>query len=86
MRCTHLNRVSEQCQGQTVAGSTLCAYHAGILEGRSASSLDEESDAPRGRRSRFPLIYRIAAALLALIFLLPFFETVKHAVQGWFNR
>jgi hypothetical protein len=81
MRCSQINRVGEQCRGQAVAGSGLCAFHAGILEDRSSGALDEDhADAPRPR-SRFPLIYRIAAGLLLLIFLLEFGQLIK----GWFD-
>lgn len=85
MRCTQVNRVGEQCRGQAVAGSELCAFHAGILEGRSSRALDDDADfqqsgRPR-RQSRFPLIYRIAAGLLVLAFLMQFAQIIK----GWFD-
>jgi hypothetical protein len=82
MRCAHINRIGEQCRGQVVINSRFCAYHAGILEGRSSSALDEEDELPARRRSRFPLIYRIAAGLLLLMFLLEFAQNIR----GWLNN
>ena len=79
MRCTQVNRVGEQCRGQAVAGSQLCAFHAGILEGRSSGGLDGETQP--GRQSRFPLIYRLAAGILLLLMLMEFFQVVR----GWFS-
>ena len=81
MRCTQINRIGEQCRDQAVAGSELCAFHAGILEGRSSSRLDEDTGAHAGQHSRFPFIYRLAAGLLLLIFLLEIVQLIK----GWFR-
>lgn len=81
MRCVHLNRVGEQCRGQVVAGSNLCAFHAGILEGRSASAWDERNDSTDRPKPLIPAIYRIAAALLLLIVFLEFAQTIR----GWFR-
>ena len=80
MRCTQVNRVGEQCRGQAVAGSRLCAFHAGILEGRSSGALDDGTEV-HGRRHRFPFIYRAAAALLLLAFLIEIVQLIK----GWFR-
>jgi hypothetical protein len=81
MRCTQINRVGEQCRGQAVAGSELCAFHAGILEGRTSSALDDDDVHQPRRQSRFPLIYRVAAGLLLLIFALE----IARTVRGWFH-
>lgn len=76
-----INRVGEQCRGQAVAGSQLCAFHAGILEGRSSGGLDGENLSRSGGQSRFPLIYRIAAGLLLLFMLMEVFQVIRD----WFN-
>ena len=81
MRCAHLNRVGEQCRGQVVAGSSLCAFHAGILEGRPTGAWDEQGEPANRRNPRIPAIYRIAAALLLLILFLEFAQTIR----GWFQ-
>ena len=74
MRCIHLNRVGEQCRDQAIQGSELCAYHAGILEDRVLGADDTESSQ---RRPRFPLLYRIAAALLLLLFLIEIMQNLR---------
>lgn len=80
MQCVHLNRVGEQCRGQAVAGSQLCAYHAGILEGRSSAALDGGRESGTARRPRIPLVFRVAAGLLLLGFVLEFVQVIR----GWF--
>lgn len=80
MRCEQIDRVGEQCQGQAVAGSRLCAFHAGILEGRTSGG-PEDDERGAGRRSRFPLIYRLAAGVLLLFFLLE----ILQLITSWFR-
>lgn len=81
MQCTQINRVGEQCRGQAVAGSQLCAFHAGILQGRAAGGGDDTREYRTGRQSRFPLIYRIAAGLLLVIFILE----LAQLIRDWFQ-
>ena len=72
MRCVHLNRVGEQCRDQALEGKEFCAYHARILEDYDPDSGVRE----RKPASRFPLIYRVAAALLLLLFAMQAYQTV----------
>ena len=85
MRCAHLNRIGEQCRDQAIATSQLCAYHAGILEGREMGSSSEDAHSSNlggmGRKSRFPFIYRVAAGLLLLIFLIE----IAQSLRGWLD-
>ncbi len=76
MRCVHLNRVGEQCRDQALEGSHLCPYHARILEGDDPDQRFEALEARRERTSRFPLIYRLAAAALLLLFVLQAYQTI----------
>ena len=81
MRCVHLNRVGEQCRDQALEGRQLCAFHARILED---DDLDSRQEAASGRRqglSRFPLIYRLAALTLLLIFVMEAFG----ALRSWLD-
>jgi len=78
----YLNRVGEQCRDQARLGSQLCAYHASILEGRDlADNRPLQTPASPGARttvpSRFPFIYRLAAALLLLIFIFNGFSMLR---------
>ena len=66
MRCVHLNRIGEQCRDQALEGKDFCAYHCRILEG-------EEPE----EKSPFPLIYRLAALALLLIFLISAYQRVR---------
>lgn len=66
MRCVHLNRQGEQCRDRALEGKDFCAYHYRILEG------EEPEDT-----SRFPLIYRMAALALLLIFLFQAYQTLR---------
>ena len=82
MRCVHLNRVGEQCRDQALEGRQLCPFHARILEDDDPDRR-LESMAGRGEStSRFPLIYRLAAVALLLIFLLDAFRTLRSWL-GW---
>ena len=76
MRCVHLNRVGEQCRDQALEGSQLCPYHARILEDDDPDRRLEVLESRSERTSRFPLIYRIVAALLLLLFALQGYQTV----------
>lgn len=76
MRCVHLNRVGDQCRDRSLEGGQLCAFHARILEDIDP---EERMDAASGRsesRSRFPLIYRLAALILLLLILLDTFGSI----------
>ena len=72
MRCVHLSRAGEQCRDQALEGRELCAYHARMLEDYDIDSGSSE----RRPASRFPLIYRVAAALLLLLFAMQAYQTV----------
>ena len=85
MRCVHLNRVGEQCRDQALPGRQLCAFHARMLEdfdSDDAGLRDEVLAGKRERASRFPLIYRLAALVLLLIFLLDTFPMLRSWL-GW---
>ena len=76
MRCVHLNRVGERCRDQALEGSQLCPYHARILEDDDPDRRLEVLESRSERTSRFPLIYRVVAALLLLLFALQGYQTV----------
>ena len=82
MRCVHLNRVGEQCRDQALDGRQLCPYHARILEDDDPESRLEALSGRGESRSRFPLIYRLAALALLLLFLLEGFGDVRSWL-GW---
>ena len=84
MRCVHLNRVGEQCRDQALGGRQFCAYHARLLEDFESddASRDEVLAGKRERTARFPLIYRLAAAILLFIFLLD----AVPMLRSWLSR
>ena len=82
MRCVHLNRVGEQCRDQALEGRQLCAYHARIFEDDDPETRREALSGGESRGSRFPLIYRIAAAILLVYFLLDAFSSIRSWL-GW---
>jgi len=77
VRCVHLNRVGEQCRDQALEGRQLCAFHSRILEDDDPEIRREAVSGRREGTSRFPLIYRVAALVLLLIFLLEAFEPIR---------
>jgi hypothetical protein len=82
VRCVHINRVGDQCRDQALEGRQLCAFHARILEDIDP---EERMDAASGRsesRSRFPMIYRLAALILLLLMLLDTFGSIR-TWMGW---
>ena len=80
MRCVRLNRIGEQCTDQALAGKKYCPYHSRILEDHDP---DLRLDALAGSRvSRFPVVYRLAAIALLLIFLYAAFQTSLR----WLSR
>ena len=81
MRCVHLNRAGEQCRDPALEDSQLCPYHARILEDHDPDGRLEVIEGS-GRTSRFPLIYRLAAIALLLLFLLQGYQTVL----SWLRR
>lgn len=85
MRCAHRNRIGEQCRDQATANSQLCAYHAGIFEGREMGSSSEDTHSSNsggmGRQSRFPFIYRVAAGLLLLLFLIEIAQSLRGGLD-----
>ena len=82
MRCLHLNRVGEQCRDQALDGHQLCAFHSRILEDDDPEMRRESGSTGRGGVSRFPLIYRLAALALLLIFLLNAVGSIRSWL-GW---
>ncbi|MBI4480418.1 MAG: hypothetical protein HY651_10385 [Acidobacteria bacterium] len=81
MRCVHLNRVGEQCRDQALEGRQLCAFHSRILEDDDPAAR-QEADSGGEKSSGFPLIYRLAALVLLLIFLLEAFDPIRSWL-GW---
>jgi hypothetical protein len=77
LRCVHLNRVGDQCPDQALEGRQLCAFHARLLEDYDSDAAGEPAAAESERRSRFPVIYRLAALLLLLILLMQTFGSVR---------
>jgi hypothetical protein len=82
LRCVYLNRVGEQCRDQALEGRQLCAYHARIFEEDDPEARRDALSGGGERASRFPLIYRLAAALLVLYFLLDAFSSIRSWL-GW---
>jgi hypothetical protein len=74
--------VGEQCRDQALEGRQLCPYHARILEDDDPESRLEAITGASERASRFPLIYRMAALALLLIFLLDGFGALRSWL-GW---
>jgi hypothetical protein len=77
MRCLHLNRVGEQCRDQALAGRELCPFHARILEDDDPEARHEALSSRGEGTSRFPMIYRLAAAILLLYFLVEAFGSIR---------
>ena len=71
MRCVYLNRRGEQCPAEAVDGNEFCADHRPFL--------DAEETEPKNAR---PLLYRLAALVLLLIFLFNAYQTVR----AWLGR
>jgi hypothetical protein len=82
VRCVHLNRVGDQCRDQALEGRQLCAFHARILEDDDPEMRREGVSGRREGISRFPLIYRLAALALLLLFLLDGFRVLRSWL-GW---
>ena len=66
MRCMHLGRRGEQCPEQAMLGSNFCASHSPLLDAEV-----------REDRKRFPFVYRLAAFVLLLIFVLQGYQTLR---------
>ena len=77
MRCVHLNRVGEQCRDQALEGRQLCPFHARILEDEDPDVRLEAGSGHREATSRFPLIYRLAALGLLLLFLFDAYRALR---------
>lgn len=71
MRCMHLDRRGWQCSAEALEGSEFCADHRPFLGA-------EETEPNSGR----PLLYRLAAFVLLLIFLFNAYQTVR----AWLGR
>ena len=67
MRCLYLYRSGDQCPYRAMEGSDFCADHLPVPEPEMASS-------PSGR----PLLYRLAALILLLIFLMNAYQTLRQ--------
>jgi hypothetical protein len=76
MRCVHLNRIGEQCRDQALEGGQLCPYHTRIFEDEDLDQRFEVVEGRRDRVSRYPLIYRLAAGALLLLFVMQIYQTV----------
>jgi hypothetical protein len=68
VRCMHLDESGGQCPMEAVEGTQLCADHTRFL--------DSESEPAR----RTPLLYRLVALTLLLIFLYNYYQIV---LSGW---
>lgn len=77
MRCVHLNRVGDQCPDQALQGRQLCAFHSRMLEDYDPEAAGEATSARTEHRSRFPMIYRLAALILLLILLMETFGSIR---------
>ena len=82
MRCVHLNRVGDQCRDQALEGRQLCAFHSRILEDFDPEEASEVTSGRSESRSRFPMIYRLAALILLLLILLDTFGSIRSWL-GW---
>ena len=71
MRCMYLYRSGDQCPCRAMEGSDFCADHVPVPEPDTASS-----------NSGRPLLYRLAALLLLLIFLANYYQTLRHWLEG----
>ena len=69
MRCLHLDQSGGQCPWKPVEGTDLCADHTRFLEPDS------------GTENRTPLVYRLTAFALLLIFLYSYYQIVL----GWLD-
>ena len=68
VRCMHLEESGGQCPMEAVEGTQLCADHTRFLDP------DNEPD------KRAPLLYRLVALMLLLIFLYSYYQIV---LGGW---
>jgi hypothetical protein len=77
VRCVHLNRVGDQCPDRALEGRQLCAFHARMLEDYDPETAAETTSSRSEHRSRFPMIYRLAALILLLLILLNTFGSIR---------
>lgn len=81
MRCVHLNRAGRQCGNQALEGGQFCALHSPMLENDNpqnrVSALEDDADSG----AHFPLVYRLAALALLLLFLLQGYQ----AIRSWLH-
>ena len=77
MRCVHLNRVGDQCLDQALAERQFCAYHARMLEDYDPEETGHVRSDHRESKSRFPVIYRLAALILLLLILFDTFGSIR---------
>ena len=66
-RCSHLYEAGQQCSGEALSGSGFCSDHEVIHD-----AFEPLSDHPYRR-----LVIRLAAVILLIIFLIPFYYTLK---------
>ena len=66
VRCMHLDRRGWQCSAEALEGSAFCAVHRPFIDA-------VETEPKSGR----PLLYRLAAFALLLIFLFNAYQTVR---------
>ena len=70
MRCMYLDGSGRQCPAEALDGQEFCAPHTRILDPEWPDS-----------GSRYPLLYRLAALALLLIFLFNAWQTLR----SWLN-
>jgi hypothetical protein len=72
----HLNRLGDQCLDQALPDRQLCAFHARMLE-----DYDDETEGRSPERnetkSRFPIVYRLAALVVLLLILMETFGSIR---------
>ncbi len=71
MRCIELDRTGRQCPAEALEGTEFCAAHLRILEPDALES-----------SPRRPYLYRLAAFLLLLIFLLNGYQALREWLGG----
>lgn len=75
MRCMHLDRGGRQCPFEALEGKEFCADHSPLIYA------DGDAEWPEPKTNR-PLLYRLAAWILLLIFLLNAYQTLR----AWLGR
>jgi hypothetical protein len=77
VRCVHLNEVGLQCPEQALEGKEFCPYHTRIPEDPDPEGSAWVVSDRREGTSRVPVVYRLAALILLLIFALNAYRTLR---------